>query len=99
MQAQPSSFFCRKRWILMIKRLLLLLIALILLFMSGCYNIPGITGTSAGKIIPPPDKDVPLEGKWTVIEESGDRSNQWAGCSIQFAEDVVALDDTVWDKV
>jgi len=82
-----------------------LMIASMLMILGGCSELPGASGTSAGKIIPPPDGVSPFEGKWTVVEELGTEEEpestvrQWTGRSVQFSEDCVALDDTIWDKI
>ncbi|MFA5636726.1 MAG: hypothetical protein WC977_12590, partial [Anaerovoracaceae bacterium] len=89
----------------MIKKCSILLIASMLLIFGGCSYLPGASGTSAGKIIPPPDGVSPFEGRWTVLEELGTEEEpestvrQWTGRSVQFAEDCVALDDALWNKV
>ena len=89
----------------MIKKCSILLIASMLLIFGGCSYLPGASGTSAGNIIPPPDGVSPFEGRWTVLEELGTEEEpestvrQWTGRSVQFAEDCVALDDALWNKV
>jgi hypothetical protein len=83
----------------------MLLIVTVLLILGGCSDLPGTSDTSAGKIIPPTDTTSPFSGKWTVQEDLGTGEGpegtvpQWTGKSVQFTEDCVALDDTIWANI
>ena len=87
----------------MVKKVLLIVI--VLLILGGCSDLLGTSDTSAGKIIPPTDTSSPFSGKWTVLEVlgTGDETEstvpQWTGRSVQFVEDCVALDDTIWANI
>lgn len=87
----------------MVKKMLLIVI--VLLILGGCSDLLGTSDTSAGKIIPPTDTSSPFSGKWTVLEVlgTGDETEstvpQWTGRSVQFYEDCVALDDTIWANI
>lgn len=86
----------------MVKKSLLFLAASLLLMLGGCGNF---SGTSAGKIIPPPGQTCPLGGKWTVLQElgadgnPGDEAQQWEGTSVQFAAGAVSFGGHVWDNL
>ncbi|MBR0599328.1 hypothetical protein [Sinanaerobacter chloroacetimidivorans] len=86
----------------MVKKCLLLFLAFLVLMLGGCANS---SGSSAGKIIPPPNQTSPLGGKWTVIQEldkngnTGETTLQWEGSSVQFTAGAVAFGGHVWDNL
>lgn len=78
------------------------MILLLFLIPGGCAEF---TGTSAGKIIPPPGPDCPLAGKWRVVQALGtggdeeETTQSWVGRDAQFSSSAVAFDGHIWEEL
>lgn len=79
----------------------ILLVLLLLPLACGCVEL---SGTTAGKILPPEYDTCPLDGKWTVMEElasEGDGSTTGLyseDAPLQFSREMVILADKAWDQ-
>ncbi len=88
-----------------VKTVCLICCALFMLMnISGCAETP-IDAT--GKLAPPQNNLVPLEGRWVIMnhitEGSADMQKhseeQWEGRIMEFTKDTLALDGLRWDSV
>ena len=85
----------------MSKKLVFLSVLIFILTLCGCEYLPG---TSAGRIIPPPVKAHPFEGKWEVLDVLSpensviDETESWAGSFVQFAGDALVFGNRLWDS-
>ncbi len=83
----------------MLDKCRVLLVLLLLPLLGGCADL---SGTTAGKFLPPVYDTCPLEGKWAMIQEfASEGSSATPGseaASLQFSRDMAILDDRVWDE-
>lgn len=85
----------------MLDKCKVLLVLLLLPLLGGCNDL---TGTTAGKILPPAYETCPLEGKWTVMEELaaegyGSASGlHFESVPLQFSREMVIIGDKLWKQ-